>query len=384
MVFGRIKENLNILKNNSCETLFLIINYMPTIAGYSFFQNKISVLFWFVHISLALYIYILGTIMYNMYYAKGVADYINSFFSISILLLTLNGDWWSLTKRSSIQDALRLVKKNDDLVRQSGRFADEHAGMMKIIKWIILTCFTFHFVNDVLIFSTVRVITTTEITITSCTGLRPLSGSPNMAICKSMLTFQELTGIIVVATYDAMVILFTSHSTAMYDLLRLDIASIRQLEPSDPDGDLTISKRLRETIYRHTLILDTVSLLQTMYSLPIGVDFANYAVSVMLFFVVPLDICLKFGPLVAHNLLVFFLYCLLGQKLNTAAENVEMAIYDCGWERFSLKHRKLVLFMLIRSQKPVMLYAAKVVPIRLYTFAYTMQMIYKFVAIFKL
>ncbi|XP_053625095.1 odorant receptor Or2-like isoform X2 [Plodia interpunctella] len=377
--FSRVKHQLS---NNSCETLFWLVNFMAKFGGYSFFQKKIGAPFWLLHLGLTFHTYTIGTFMYNKFYAKDVVDYVNSFLNISVLLLISNAGCWTLFK--SFQEALSMVKKNDDLVKESERFSSEHASRLRFIKMLVLANFGFHFVNDVLIFSTARIIDVNDIIVSACAGLNPLSGTLNMAVCKAALTLQEFTAIIVVGTYDAALIFLVTHTTAMCDILRLDIASIREISAeSSHYRDEVISNRLKNSIYRHSKILQTVKKLQHIYEIFIGVDFSNYAMSLLVFFVLPLDICLKFGPLVSHNLLVFFLYCLLGQRLTTAAERIEIAIYDCGWENFTKKDRITVLFMLKQSQKPVVLFAAKVVPICIYTFAYAMQTIYKFVTVFK-
>ena len=59
----------------------------------------IAVLFWIIHTVLLFYVYILGTVIYQMYFAEGFVDSINSFFNISVFVLIANNSWWLVSKR---------------------------------------------------------------------------------------------------------------------------------------------------------------------------------------------------------------------------------------------------------------------------------------------
>lgn len=202
-----------------------------------------------------------------------------------------------------------------------------------------------------------------------------------------ILALQELTAIVAVASYDVTLLFLFSHTAAMYRILYKDMMSFNDLAErcnSTSQVYLKIKERLENLITRHALALHTVNKLQATYSASIGLGFLLNAVSMCLFFVLPLDVCLSFAPLIYHSLFIFFLYCYQGQRLTTASEKFEMAVYCCGWEHLRVKERRCVLLMLKRAQKPVIVFAARVIPIRIHTFANTMQSIYKFVTVFRL
>lgn len=216
--------------------------------------------------------------------------------------------------------------------------------------------------------------------------MEPLTSFPNRQICMAILAAQELTASVVVTSYDITLLFLFAHTTTIFLMLYEEMESFQDLAASY-DGSikmrLAISNYLKNIVVRHSLVLTTVAKLQTIYNFSIGISFGFDALSLCLFFVLPLDVSLNFAPLIYYCLFVFFLYCLQGQRITTASEKFEMAVYCCGWENLDAKDQKYILLMLKVAQKPVILYAADVIPIRIHTFANTMQSIYKFVTVFK-
>lgn len=49
--------------------------------------------------------------------------------------------------------------------------------------------------------------------------------------------------------------------------------------------------------------------------------------------------------------------CYLGQKIKDSNDKFEQAIYDCRWEKFNKSNRKIVLMLLLNSQKTMTLSA---------------------------
>ncbi|XP_075992908.1 uncharacterized protein LOC142987854 [Anticarsia gemmatalis] len=384
---GKVRCFFNCLRENSCVNLIRLINFLPKLAGFPLLSSKFNVSFWILHTTLLLYVYILGTIVYQMYFADGFIDAINSFFNIYVFILIFNTSWWLLQKRKGINEALKLVKQNDQLVIDSGKFLDRYQKLLRRIQIIIMLCYAFHFVNDIMIFIPSRTLGMDDFSTVSCVGLEPLTSSPNRQICMVILAVQELTAIVAVGSYDVILLFLFAHTTAIFLILNEDMKKFQDIT-NKFDGSIEMcsiaADYLKNLAIRHSLALRTVKKLQDIYSASIGVGFGLDALSLCLFFVLPLDVCLNFAPLIYHCLFVFFLYCFQGQRLTTASEKFEMEVYCCGWEKLRVKEQKYILLMLKVAQKPVILYAAGVVPIRIHTFANTMQSIYKFVTIFRL
>lgn len=203
----------------------------------------------------------------------------------------------------------------------------------------------------------------------------------------AILVFQELTAAIVVCSYDSTLFFLFSHTTAIFQILAKDVAGFNELAIRyDNSSEMTkiLTDHLKKFIQRHSSVLHTVKKLQGLYNVAIGISFGFNAISICLFFVLPLEVCLNFGPLIYHSIFVFFLYCYQGQRLTTASEKFEIAVYACGWEHLNVAMQKYVLLILKQAQKPVITYAAGVIPICMYTFASTLQNIYKLVTVFKL
>ncbi|KAG6448381.1 hypothetical protein O3G_MSEX005468 [Manduca sexta] len=374
----------------------------------------LSVTFWIIHTVLLFYVYVSGTIIYQKYYAKEFVDLINSFFNISIFILIFVNSWWLLSRRSTLKELLDLVIINDDHITESGRLSSQHLQLQTV------TCLPLdgHPISGVSQGRNTGVgglrvsrgvhrfhhrgslsrpgagfLAITQIehfhpgAESRKKGLKPQDSSLDRIICMGILTVQEITSIMVVASYDMTLLFLFSHTTAMFQILYEDVTNFRELAENYYDSSemkSAVFERLKNLLIRHSSILRTVQKMQDVYSVVVGIGFGLNAISMCLFFVLPIDVCLNFAPLIFHSLFVFFLYCYQGQRLTTASEKFEIAVYSCGWEHLGVRDQKTILLMLIQAQKPVIMMAAGVIPIRIRTFAYTLQNIYKFVTLFKI
>ncbi|CAK1545226.1 unnamed protein product [Leptosia nina] len=209
----------------------------------------------------------------------------------------------------------------------------------------------------------------------------PLTESPNRQICQTILFIQEVFLLITDTNYQTLQIVLISHTATMYQILADEMMSLD--EPGDENHYEYIKDKLQILIKRHTLTLDTIRNLQALYSLPMGVNFGLNTVCIALFFYLPTEEWIDFFPFLIYCFLVFFLYCYLCQKLIDASELFERSVYACGWETFATKERKVVYIMLMQAQKPIQLLAADIVPVNIYTFATTIQVLYKMITVVK-
>lgn len=185
---------------------------------------------------------------------------------------------------------------------------------------------------------------------------------------------------VVVLNYQALLLFLIDHTAAMYLMLSEEMMF---LSSAGITSDY-VKAKLPQLIDRHVLTLDIVDNLRGLYSVPIGVNFGSNAVCLTFGFFVSLQELVGFIPILIYCFLVFFLYCFLCQRLINAAEVYERAVYSCGWENFERNEQKTVYIMLIQAQKKVEILAAGIVPVNIYTFATTLQAMYKFVTVVKL
>nr|WCC57601.1 odorant receptor 18 [Papilio polytes] len=378
----RLKSKLT---DNSFDNLVWLVNLFPTMLGFSYFGVKIKALFWIFLLLSTFYINIVGTIVYQKYHAAGLVDTLNSYFNVLIFIITYNYCRWFLFERKSLINLLELTNKNNDMAMECENSAEKLKEIIKSIKNLIIIWYLFHLVNGVFVFIPKRISEMDDCSLSSCVGLKPMSEHPNKEVCMVILTAHALFCITTTACYDATFLFLFAHTAAMFEILKEETISLNDFETStDNSCDMrTVTKRLRNLIKRHSLILHTVKKIQDIYSTAVGISLGLEAISMCLFFVLPFEAVLNLVPIIIHGLSMFFLYCYQGQKITTAAEGFEMAVYCCGWENFDVKEQKMILIMLKQSQKPVILKAASVAPICIYSFAYTMQSIYKLVTAFK-
>lgn len=200
-----------------------------------------------------------------------------------------------------------------------------------------------------------------------------------------LLAAQQITSSLIVGGFDVIFLFFLSYITAVFKILCEDMENICHITTNVYQSELNlIPDKIKNIVKRHCLAIKTVSGLQDLFGLAIGMWFFLNAISLCIFFVLPLEVCMNFVPLIFYYLIVFLLYCYLGQRLTNASEMFERAVYCCGWQYLDVKDQKYVFLIFLQAQKPVMICAANIVPISMFTFAGTMQNIYKFVTAFKI
>nr|AII01092.1 odorant receptor [Dendrolimus kikuchii] len=386
-LFKSLKEfflrNRRRLQEDSYDSLLWLVNIIPNLVGFSINRKKISAPFWIVHMILLLYVYGVGCIVYMVRDAKTAGDYIKNFVNISLFCLIANNSWWFLTKRPLLKEALKKIKENDGLAHQNVTLQSKQKKILRRIRLMILTFLIFNYMDEFFIYLPHRAdVMNDNYSMTPCVGLEPLTSSPNREVCHIILGLQEITIVTVVLNYQALMLFLIGHTAVMYQMLAYEMISLNDFT-NLKDHQLFVKQKLPSLIYRHSLTLDVTYKLKSLYSVPMGVNFGSNAVCISLFFYLPFEEWLQFIPILMYCFLVFFLYCFLCQKLINASEIFERAVYSCGWENFDLKEKKLVYVMLRQAQKPVEILAADIIPVNIYTFATTLQAMFKFVTVVK-
>ncbi|KAI5632087.1 7tm odorant receptor domain-containing protein [Phthorimaea operculella] len=358
-----------------------LINIVPSLAGFSLKKERITIFtpFWIIHLSLLFYVYGVGNLVYQKYYAQEAGDFIKSFVNVSLLVLIANNSYWFLTQRPLLQEIIKEVKQSDSMARDSPEFHKKHEKLMATVYRIVLIFYAVNYGNASCIYLPHRSDVDNEFSMTPCVGIRPLSAFPKRQICSIILCLQELSIMTVVLNYQALLLLFVDHTSAMYKLLSDEMITFNQ---PDVDDDY-VKRKLPSLLQRHILCLSIVNKFKLLFSMPIGINFLSNAACISLFFYLPLPEWLGFIPILVYCFLVFFLYCFLGQRLIDSAEAFERAVYGCGWEKFDVKIQKTIYLMLMNAQAKIEILAADIIPVNIYTFATTIQFMFKFVTVMK-
>nr|WCC57534.1 odorant receptor 17 [Papilio memnon] len=364
----KLKHNLT---ENSLQSLIWLIDLVPNIFGYSYLKSKVGGNFFMYFYFILILVLYISIDTYNVYECHECR-----YFTMQSTLF--------YPFRKGLRKVFELLNNINNMPMQFKNSIEKRQTIFKHLKYIVLICYTLHFINEVIIYTPKWLAETNNFSIVSCIGLEPLTKSPNNEICKVLLIAQLIGAVVVTVCYDSTFLFLFGYTAAMFGILKEEIMSL-----DVTNGDIeqqvtgTVRQRLKNIVIRHTLTLHTVENIQGIYNFSIGLSFIEDAITMCLFFIMPLKVSLNSIPLLTHNFLTFFLYCYQGQRITTAAERFEMSVYCCGWENFDIKEQKLILTMLRQSQKPVIINAASVIPICIYTFACTMQGIYKFGAAFK-
>ncbi|XP_050667934.1 odorant receptor 10a-like [Leptidea sinapis] len=285
--------------------------------------------------------------------------------------------------RPLLKTVLRQVTENDKLSQETQSLHEKYKNLLSVVKIIVFIFYGSNLFNAAFIYLPHRVdVSNDYYAMSPCVGLEPLTSSPNREVCLAIQCLQEFTIMMVVLNYQALLLFLIAHTAVMYEMLSEEMFLLDELDHDRNNND-TIREKLCSLIKRHSITLDIVRNLKLLYSVPLGVNFGSNAVCISLFFYLPLQEWNSFIPILIYCFLVFFLYCYLCQKMINSSEKFERAVYCCGWESFDVKEKKIVYIVLLMAQKPIHILAADIIPVNIYTFATTLQAMFKFVTVVK-
>ncbi|XP_028162186.1 odorant receptor 82a-like [Ostrinia furnacalis] len=371
------------MQDYSYDSLLSIVNFVPSLVGFSILGNKISAPFWILHLSLLFYIYGVGCTVYQVKYAGDARDFIKCYVNVSLLILIANNSHWFLLKRPLLKSILLEISQSDALATANEAFRGKHKRAVQRIKRILYMFYGFNLTNAMFVYLPNRMDVKNSYSMTPCYGMEPLTASPNKEICSALLLIQEISIMTVVLNYQALLVVLIAYTALLYRLLSEEIMTLNNYDRQTYFNNPIAKTMLHELIKRHVILLSIIDKLKSLYSGSIGINFGSNAVCMSLFFYLPLQEWLQFMPVVVYCFLVFFLYCFLCQRLTNAAEYFEQCVYSCGWENFDVKEKKAIYFMLRQAQRPVEILAADIIPVNISTFATTLQAMFKFVTVVK-
>ncbi|XP_028037174.1 odorant receptor 85c-like [Bombyx mandarina] len=166
--------------------------------------------------------------------------------------------------------------------------------------------------------------------------------------------------------FDLLIVTLTSNVSILLRLLQADLQNAVRLHRERPNtyyvNDHESYERIKEIVFRHQRILRIADKLSEVFGLVILVHVSLSAVVICFFGF----LTVVYGGLIetisnfltALNLiLIVFLIALGGQLLCDTSSNISDAAYNSLWYEGDLKLRKLMLFIITRSQNPCYLSA---------------------------
>uniref|UniRef100_A0A6P4FJM9 Odorant receptor n=1 Tax=Drosophila rhopaloa TaxID=1041015 RepID=A0A6P4FJM9_DRORH len=142
-------------------------------------------------------------------------------------------------------------------------------------------------------------------------------------------------------------------------------------------------KELKPLIAYHNQIFGLTEVMNEVFGIPLLVNFAS---SSMLVCFVGFQMTLGMSPdrfvklllILVSALIEIYLLCLFSQMLIDASARVSYAVYDMNWMQADSRFRKMLIFLILRSQKPVCLKATVFLDVSITTMSSFLQMSYKF------
>ncbi|KAG5877728.1 hypothetical protein JTB14_037178 [Gonioctena quinquepunctata] len=154
-------------------------------------------------------------------------------------------------------------------------------------------------------------------------------------------------------------------------------------------NNIEVKQDFAKNVDLHKAIIRFTEVMEKTFSIPLFIQFMISIITIcftaFMLLEVPSD-STQFINLVAY-LNVMFLqvlsYCLFGHILMTNSENINEAIYMSNWYLTTGSIRKSLLIMMERCKKPIILTAAKVLPLNLMTFTWILKSSYSYFAVLQ-
>ncbi|XP_055840510.1 odorant receptor 2a-like [Episyrphus balteatus] len=148
-----------------------------------------------------------------------------------------------------------------------------------------------------------------------------------------------------------------------------------------------VNKELIECIKDHQIIIELHKTIQQIISTACLAQFMCTGLAQCTIGVYMLYVGLDFSKLL--NIVIFFtavtfeifILCHFGDQLCQRAEQLTVAIYSCNWMDQNKKFKQALLLLLKRSQRPLVIMAGDLIPLKLPTFVRVMKTAYSTFAV---
>ncbi|XP_066582678.1 odorant receptor 13a-like [Prorops nasuta] len=189
-------------------------------------------------------------------------------------------------------------------------------------------------------------------------------------------------------------IMLIQHACGMFEIIRY------QLQTAVEDGSLNINlypetkydttyNNLSNIIKAHTRIIHFTQQIETLFATSLLFSVLLIAVMISistvqaLVFSEEIDKFAKTAGLSLAQVLYIFLECWQAQLLTDAANRVHHHTYDCRWYRMSLRCRKLIILIMIRTEIPCKITAGRFMTFSLEAFSAVIRTSVSYIAVFR-
>ncbi|KAF9800220.1 hypothetical protein SFRURICE_004433 [Spodoptera frugiperda] len=189
------------------------------------------------------------------------------------------------------------------------------------------------------------------------------------------LTYVHQIGALLIAAFlnvgkDTLVAALTAQCRCRLRLLGLSLRNLdKGLDTEDkymltPDQEKTVNSRLRLCVVQHQETLQAAKELQECFSEP---TFAQLTVSLIIICVTAFQLSmtqpdnmvrlLSMGTYLLNMTFQVFIYCYQGNQLTEESFEIAGAAYECLWYKFSLRLRRALLIVMVRTRRALRLTA---------------------------
>ncbi|KAJ8721822.1 hypothetical protein PYW08_004224 [Mythimna loreyi] len=158
-----------------------------------------------------------------------------------------------------------------------------------------------------------------------------------------------------------------------------------------PEQEKIVQSRLHQSVVKHEAALKTVRMIQQFFSFPI---LAQFTVSVVIICVTAYQLAMEvsngnwvrsfsMGCYLLGMALQVFLYCYQGNQLTEESSEIAGAAYEAPWYKCSLRVRRSLLIVMVRTRRAVRLTAGGFTTLSLACFTSIIKASYTFFTVLQ-
>ncbi|XP_025073083.1 odorant receptor 82a-like isoform X2 [Pogonomyrmex barbatus] len=200
-----------------------------------------------------------------------------------------------------------------------------------------------------------------------------VDNSPIFELILILQFFHDLSVACIIAMLNALLITLVLHVSGQIDIMRQNFLKISSKKPTSESSLATI----KLLINRHQRIIDLSDNIEDLFSNIALLQFIwNTLVICCIGFVIVISIGTEEGATMITKSLIFyiaitleaFVFCYAGEYLSAKSKSISDAAYECFWYDLTPSECRVLMFLMLRSQKRLTITAGKMTDLSLESF----------------
>ncbi|XP_012219956.1 odorant receptor 13a-like isoform X1 [Linepithema humile] len=215
-----------------------------------------------------------------------------------------------------------------------------------------------------------------------------VDNSPIFELVLVIQLFHDLSVACIIAMLNALLVTLVLHVSGQIDIMRKGLLEISP-EKNTPEASLAAIKIL---INRHQRIIDLSDNIEDLFSNIALLQFIwNTLVICCIGFLIVISVGTDEGATVITKSLIFyvaitleaFVFCYAGEYLSAKSKSISDAAYECFWYDLTPSECRVLMFLMLRSQKRLTITAGKMTDLSLEGFTTIMKSSASYISVLR-